>query len=108
MFFTTGTPVQPHDVTGLAELGVTLRWCRLPPRCFAHVGLGDAWTFDTFGKFFKLTPEPVARSSSSAGPSASGEPTEAELLFAESALFGDLDMDEEVAKSSSSLPDGIV
>ena len=54
LFLATGKPVQPHDTSNLDGLGVSLRWCRLPPRMLDHVGLEKARTLCEFCKFFHV------------------------------------------------------
>ena len=54
LFLMTGKPVQPHDTSNLENLGVSLRWCRLPPRTLAHVGLDKARTLHDFCKYFNI------------------------------------------------------
>ena len=38
LFVTTGTPVQPHSMSGLDGLAVDCRWVRCPPIIFTDVG----------------------------------------------------------------------
>ena len=38
LFVTTGTPVQPHSMSGLSGLAVECRWVRCPPIIFTDVG----------------------------------------------------------------------
>ena len=55
LFICTGTPIQPHDTAGLADLDVEYRWAAIPPRTVDHLGLGGVVdNIHTFKRHFGL------------------------------------------------------